>query len=156
MSDLTYDPARDPFLTDAPPSRLLDDVDPAWGLPLGHDDHPNTVEYRRLVEANPAALAGIATCDRLAEHEVRVVTDLAKAYAFGEGTTGTDVDAVELVNANDLGDRGDARYLRLTCGQPLAHDEECDGTVIVAVDDLRPATADELGWLRKHGTAVER
>lgn len=46
-----YDPASDPFLNpDAPPSRLLDDVDPAWGLPLGHHDHPLNVEYRTMCD----------------------------------------------------------------------------------------------------------
>jgi hypothetical protein len=41
----------DPFLDhDAPPSRLLDDVDPAWGLARSHDDHPLNVEYREMCE----------------------------------------------------------------------------------------------------------
>lgn len=44
---------KDPFLNpDAPRSHLLDDVDPAWGLPRSHHDHPLNVEYRKLVEAN--------------------------------------------------------------------------------------------------------
>lgn len=48
-----WDLPPDPFFDhDAPPSRLLDDVDPAWGLPRGHHDHPLNVEYRRLVEIN--------------------------------------------------------------------------------------------------------
>jgi hypothetical protein len=51
--DLSYDPKRDPFLVGDELPNPLDTVDPAWGLPRGHHDHPLNVEYRALCAANP-------------------------------------------------------------------------------------------------------
>lgn len=60
-------------------------------------------------------------CDGNPEHEVRIVTDGHKAYAYGTDRGGVD----------DLGICRDGVLITIDCGQPGYADEPCSGRLVL-------------------------
>jgi hypothetical protein len=85
-------------------------------------------------------------CDTKHQHEVHVLTDGGRVYAYGQVT---DADA-------------GSRYgteITVTCGQPGIDDVACEGTVTVdlAEDGIwEAATPARAGLLDQFGTAVDQ
>ncbi len=61
---------------------------------------------------------GEGTCSAKHEHEVEIISDGSRAYAFGQYEAGAIY-------------RGEGSILTVACGQPLPHSEEpCEGEVV--------------------------
>jgi hypothetical protein len=100
---------------------------------------------RRSPAAQLVLVDVVRYCDTAAEHEVRVLTDGHRAYAYGQTT--------DTPTAWRLGSE-----VTIVCGQPGRADHACEGTVTVDLTEpgiWEPATAARVGLLAL-GTEVDR
>lgn len=87
-------------------------------------------------------------CDKRGQHELRLITDGHRAYAYSTEHGGTDSPSAWR----------DGSTVVVVCGQPTPHDgDPCDGE---ARFDLAtpiawvPAEGDDLGYLLAHGQVI--
>lgn len=88
-----------------------------------------------------------AICDGPVEHEVRLITDGRRAYAYGIHPQGCDAEPWA---------RNGTRVTAVCC-QPAPHREECEGIAYFDLSTEGTWTADPeaLSLLTVHGTPLE-
>lgn len=92
-----------------------------------------------------AVCVTVANCNAKYEHEVRIITDGTRAYAYGAETDSA------------TGHRPDGTVITLTCGQPLHDDVPCAGEVTIDLaEDTWTADPTDRRYLNDYGTAVDR
>lgn len=110
--------------------------------------HIGTLPAQRPVVEPLAVFADVAPCDGPRSHELRIVSDGARAYAYGTAHDATDCGTV--LRSGVL--------LTVDCNQPDADDVPCPGRVQFSIDTAGTWTADPTSrrLLAEHGEAVER
>jgi hypothetical protein len=95
----------------------------------------------------------LAYCDTALEHEVRLITDGHRAYAYGTRYGATDCPAIS---------RNDANLIRVDCGQDVNGEERCTGQVRLdlGAGDWISATSEEgaeaLDLLKRYGQVISQ